>query len=221
MPSEIRQALRALRRSPTFTATTVATLALAIGANVAVVSTVETVLFRPLRIPDIGRLVVVASDIPAMGLRGMGETVREANELFARTDLFSSAGASYSTGTTLTGVGPARHVSGAVIIGSYFDVLGARPALGRLPRAEDGEPGRPPVVVLSDGLWREIAGADSGIIGRTIELDGARREVVGVLRPGDELPRQARFWETRPIDAQALADRANVELVIARPRPSL
>jgi putative ABC transport system permease protein len=221
MLSDLRYALRALVRAPLFSVTTVATLALVIGANVTVVSAVKTVLFRPLDIPDIGRLVVVQSDYPRLGLRGLGLTVREAVDLFARTDLFSAAGASYSTSSTLTSTGPARRLQSAQIIGAYFDVLGTRPALGRLPRADDFEPGHAPVVVLSDELWHEVAGSDSGIVGRTIELDGAPREVIGVLRPGDELPRLARFWETRTLDAQALADPGNVESVIAHPRPQI
>jgi predicted permease len=221
MLSDLRYAVRALVRAPLFSVTTVATIALAIGANVTVVSAVKTVLFRPLDIPDIGRLVVVESDYPRLGLRGLGLTVREAVDLFARTDLFSAAGASYGMSSTLTGTGPARRMPGALIIGAYFDVLGTRPALGRLPRADDAEPGRAPVVVLSDALWHEIAGGDSGVIGRTIELDGAPREVIGVLRPGDELPRLARFWETRTLDAHALADPGDVEFVIAHPRPQL
>jgi putative ABC transport system permease protein len=221
MLSDLRYAVRALLRAPMFTVTTVATLALAIGANVTVVSAVNTVLFRPLDIPDIGRLVVVRSDLPRLGLRNLGLTVRESVDLFARTDLFSTAGASYSTVATLTGAGPARQLRGATIIGAYFDVLGIRPALGRVPRAEDAQAGHAPVVVLSDGLWHELAGGDSGVVGRTIELDGAPREVIGVLRPGAELPRLARFWETRPIDAEALADPGATETVIAHPRPQV
>ena len=221
MWGDVRYAVRALVRSPLFTVTTVATLALAIGANVTVVSAVNTVLFRPLDIPDIGRLVVVLQDYTRLGLHGVGETVQEAADLFARKDLFSAAGSSHGTHAALTGAGPAREVNGAVVLGAYFDVLGQRPALGRLPRAEDAEPGREPVVVLSDGLWHELAGADSGIIGRTIELDGFAREVIGVLPPGVELPRTARYWITRSLDAKALADQASIEHVIARPRPDV
>ena len=221
MLNELRYALRVLLRAPVFTVTTVATLALAIGANVTVVSAVNTVLFRPLDIPDIGHLVVVSSDFPRLGLKGLGETVQEATELFARTDLFTAAGSSRGTTATLTGAGPARRISGAIILGAYFDVLGVRPALGRLPRAEDAEPGRPPVIVLSDGLWHEIAGTDTTIVGRTIELNGTALEVIGVLPPGYELPRLARYWKTRPLDTQALADPGNIETLIARPRPQL
>jgi hypothetical protein len=93
MLSDLRYALRALVRAPLFTVTTVTTLALAIGANVTVGSAVDRVLFRPLDVPDIGRIVVVHNDMPGLGLRNFGVTVQEANWLFARQDLFSVAGA--------------------------------------------------------------------------------------------------------------------------------
>ena len=111
MLSDLRYALRALVRAPLFALTTIATLALAIGANVTVVSAVNTVLFRPLPIPDIGKLVVVQADFPNLGLHSLGLTVREASDLFARTDLFSASGASGSMSATLTGTGPARQLA--------------------------------------------------------------------------------------------------------------
>lgn len=221
MWSDLRYAVRTLIRSPLSTITTVTTLALAIGANVTVGSAVDRVLFRPLDLPDIGRMVVVANDAPGIGLRNFGLAVEEANRILARKDLFSLAGSSRGTTATLTGIGAPQQLNGAMVMGAYFDVLGVQPALGRLLRTEDTEPGRPPVVVLSEALWRELALADPSIIGRSIVLDGVPHQVVGVVRRGAGLPQQAQYWEPHVLDEHARRDGADIELVVARPRTGL
>ena len=182
---DIRQALRGLRASPGYTLVAVLTLALGIGANATVFSWIRATLLDPIPgASDTGELVALqrgersTSPTPPLSYPDYRD-VRE------RTGSFSGLLAYHDDTVTLTGGTRPERRWGALVSVNYFDVLGARPALGRffLPE-EEGAEGGAPVVVLSHDLWRNRFGSDPEVLGRTLEINKRPYAVVGVAPPG-------------------------------------
>jgi predicted permease len=177
---DIRFGLRMLRKSPGFTATAILTLALGIGANTAIFSVMDTVLLQnlPVRNPD--ELVQISSFVPRSGQNDsfsypMYQDIRDKNDVF--TGVLAIGG----TQMNVSYAGESEHVRGRLVSGNYFDVLGARPAAGRLfTQDEDRAPGANPVAVLSYGFWERRFGKDPSLIGKTILVNEHALTVVGV-----------------------------------------
>lgn len=201
MRDDLRFALRALRKSPGFTAVAVLTLALGIGANTAIFSVVHNVLLQPLRLAEPDRLVRLFHDAPEGGFattRGAFsppdfEDLQRDNPAFARlAAYYFIAGQSE---TSLIGGGAPQELDTAFVSADFFSLLGVPPLLGRTPGAADNVPGADSVVVLSHGLWQGRFGAGPGIIGNTVTLDGASFTVIGVMPPAFDFPsREAAMW---------------------------
>jgi putative ABC transport system permease protein len=183
---ELRQTWRGLMRSPGFTVIVVLTLGLAIGANTAIFSLVEGVLLRPLPFADPGRLVVVWED-HSRGGGGAQMTLAPATvEDFRRSGAFSGLASQWTTPLTLTAAGEAEALRAAQVSSEFFRVLGVAPELGRAfgPGADAAER----TAVLSDALWRRRFGADPGVLGRKLTLDGRPYLVIGVMPPALRVP---------------------------------
>jgi putative ABC transport system permease protein len=187
-------ALRSLRRSPGFAAAAIASLALGIGANAAMFSLVSAVLLRPLPYRDADRLVRLTGAYP----RGAVVALQE------RSRTMEIAGAVPDLGMNLTDGGRTLRVSASVASANLFDVLGRRPALGRGFADGDSVPGRDGVVVLGHGLWQSAFGGDESLVGRTVEVDGAPRQVVGVMPEGFAFPSSTtQLWLPLRLDPTA------------------
>ena len=171
---EIGFGLRVLRKNPGFTFVAVLTLALGIGANSAIFSLVSGILVRPLPYSNPDELVSVRATYP----RGAFVAIREQVKTM---DI-----AAYAEGHdfNLTGAGEPVRLTATLVSAEFFSVLGAQPTLGRAFRPGEDAAGGDNYVILSDSLWRDRFAGDSSIIGRLITIDGAGREVVGVM-PAD------------------------------------
>ncbi len=178
-----RYAARALGRSPAFTLVALFSLMLGIGANTAIFSLIDAVLLRPLSYPDAARLVQVQGYDPKLG-RGSEpqpiscprwELIRDQQQVFESLSVITGAS------LTFTGHGDAEQLLGSYVSAGFFQTLGVRPLPGRgfLP-AED-EPGRPPVVVLSQAFWQQHFGGDPAVVGQSLTLNGVSHTVVGIL----------------------------------------
>jgi predicted permease len=184
---EVRFAIRRLRKAPGLAFVVVSTLAVAMGANTAIFSVVESVLLQPLPYPDEGRIVRVAATTHesrgAPGDRGNPFSDRGYWHFVNNNRSFDKLGAYIGGGvpTPLTGDGPARQVRAGLMTLSAFEVIGVFPELGRLPTPEEDAPGGPSVVLLSHDLWVSQYGADPAILGKTMSLNGEPREVIGVM----------------------------------------
>jgi predicted permease len=192
LTQDLRIAVRALVKARAFTIVTVATLATAIGANTAIFSVVDGVLLRPLPYPDADRIVrVAARTLPQAGGgpeapfsdRGYWHFV-ENNRSFEAFGGHEGGAAQWP----LTSDGEPLQVDVALMTRSAFDVIGVAPARGRLPAPEEDVPDAPLVVLISDELWTDRYGSDPSIVGRTIELNGVSREVIGVMPPDYAFP---------------------------------
>jgi putative ABC transport system permease protein len=181
---DARYAVRVFIKSPAFTAVALVALALGIGANTAIFSVVHAVLLRSLPYRDAERLVMVwEHNRPRNRERNV---VNPANFLDwqAQAQSFEAMAAFYDTRFNLTGAGEPVEIPAQVATGNLFAVLGAQAALGRTFAAEDGEPGRDDVVVLSHGFWQSQFGGAPDVVGKTVALNGGQVEIIGVM-PAD------------------------------------
>ena len=177
---DFRYSLRILQRSPGFTSVAVLTLALGIGANTALFSVIDSVLLHPLPYQDPNSLVMVwesNSQHP-----NPHNTVSPPNFLDwqTRNTVFSSMAYIFDERDNLTGNGDPEEVVVQDVSANFFSVLGVAPVLGPGFTPENGQPGHDNVVILSYGLWKERFAGDSGIIGKSILLNGHPQTVVGV-----------------------------------------
>lgn len=219
---EIRRAARSLGRAPGFTLASVVTLAVGIGATAALVTLVDAILLRPLPYPAAERVVRVYHTMREA--EGPNPLARFAFAFIAEESRsFEAIGGYWSPSRyTLTGEDAAERVPGVRSTPGLLDVLGARPLVGRLfteaDAAEEGASG----VLLSQRLWERRYGADPSLIGRSIMVEGRAREVLGVLAPGADLPREKiDVWIPYVVPAGTPADDAFRIQVLARLRPGV
>jgi hypothetical protein len=183
---DVRVALRRLRAAPAFTLAAVLTLALGVGANAAVFSVVNAVLFRPLPFPAAEQLYAVYSANRAAGQLQAGVSAVDLDDWRAQRQAIEDLGgfwyAEGSSGLDLTGRGDPRRLSGVFITPGFFSTLGVVPVQGRLPREDEMVRGGPDrVAVLSYGFWQREFGGASDTPGSTLMLGDAPFEVLGVL----------------------------------------
>lgn len=196
---DIRYALRTLRKTPAFLAITVLTLALGIGANIAIFTLVNAVLLQPLPFPEPDRLVQIVDDLNGAGDKDVGMSVPEFEDLRQHSDLFEQISGVWPVSTALTG---GEHVERIEMLGTspgYFEMLGAKAALGRVYKQSDWLPGFLEGVVISDALWKRQFGADPNIIGRRIRVDQDGYTIIGVMppdfrHPGKTLNGEVELW---------------------------
>ena len=206
--AQLRLFYRRALANPGFTLVSLATLAIGVGANVAIFAVVNAVLLRPLPLPDSERLVILRHAAP--GLAQLDELPMSDALYFLYAEesrTLESVAAYRDEQASFTGPENPQRVGATRVTASFFDVLRTPPRLGRSFTAEDDRPGAAPVVVLSDGLWTTRFGADPGTVGRVVDLDGESVEVVGVMPPGFAFSQsEVDLW--RPIGL----DRENVQL---------
>ncbi len=205
--ADLRYSARQLRHSPGFTAVSVLTLALGIGASTAIFSALDPILFEPLPYPHANRIVMIwdiyqseRSDV----------TFHSYQELAARSHSFEELGVADGEPwqPTITSAGKPTRVDGQQVSASYFRVLGVTPALGRAFREDDDRPKGPRVAILSDSLWRQRFHGDRAIIGRPLLLDGNPTTVIGVMAKDFEnvLAPAAELWSPLQYDAGNIGD---------------
>ena len=203
---DLSHAVRRLRRSPGFTSTATLTLALGIGATVAMFSLVKGVVLNPLAYPEADRLVAVqhsaeGAGIPVMGVSfGTYVHYRDLSEAFEEMAVYTPR--SYA----LLGDEGAQRIPGASVTQGFFEIfLDGGPQVGRAIGGRDQAPGAPRVAMISDELWRSRFGAEPAVVGRTVVVGGNPVEVVGVLPPGFDVPSErTQIWLAERLDPEAV-----------------
>jgi putative ABC transport system permease protein len=180
---DLRYALRSLFRQPGFTAVTVLTLALGIGANTAVFSVVNGVLLRPLGYPRPERLEFITSQFPTLGFQTFWVSVPEFVEFAKWNQSYSSVGA-YSVGAINLDTSPPSRPVSALVTSELMPTLGVRPLRGRWFEAADCAPNAPPVAILSYELWQRAYGGDEGVLGRMVQINNRSEQIVGIMPRG-------------------------------------
>ena len=193
---DIRYALRMLRKSPGFATIAILTLALGIGANTAIFSTIESVLLRPLPYDHPEQLIEIWSTyLPAVPLGGLppGDFYDWQKEAKTVSEMAAYSWA-YKWGANLTGDGAAQRLTLNYATSNLFPMLGEKPVAGRSFLPADDRLGCPPVVVLSHRFWGARFAADPAVIGRTVTLDGSHYTVTGVLPSNSGLLDSPDIW---------------------------
>src|ERR1700734_4313643 len=190
---DLKVAVRSLARTKGLAITVVLTLALGIGANAAIFSVVRGVLLRPLVNRDEDRLIYIRQSAPGMGIENVSFSVPEIQDLQSRVKTVKKFGDFSVGGFGMIGLGEPREVRAGVVDGSYFEVMGLHPALGRLLDAHDDGPNAAGAAVLTYRFWMTVMKGDLSVIGKTVKLDsgglGARpATIVGVLEPSVPYP---------------------------------
>jgi putative ABC transport system permease protein len=178
---DARYAIRMLRKNPGFTAVAVLTLALGIGANTAIFSVVYAVLLKPLPYANPNQLVSAFQANIQEGVPEDGTSYPNFEEWRAQNHVFSDLSTINFHQLTLTGSGEPSVVNTCVVTPQHFALLDVKPLQGRIFYPDDGKQGAPPVVILSENLWRGALGADPKILGSSITLDKRPFTVVGIM----------------------------------------
>jgi putative ABC transport system permease protein len=222
---DVRSALVAMRRSPGFAATALVTIALGVGATTAVFSIVHGVLLRPLPYAAQDRLVRVWEEYPGgvspAGNRWLSRSTYAGWREHTRT--LDALGGYALTEYQVSFGSEGFKVAGARISAAVLGTLGVSPALGRFLTEADDREGAPPVVIVSDGLWRERYGSNPGVLGASIVIDGSAHTIVGIAPPEFEFPdRTVRVWLPYRIPQSAAAPTgAIVFTALARLKPGV
>lgn len=202
MPSfDLKHSLRNQLRSPSFSLTTVLTLALGIGASTAIFSLVYGVLIKPLPYPQSDRLVDVSNSALGIGLPAFEQSDVSYFLFQDQNQSFQGLGLYLETAVNLTGDGEPERLDGARITATLLPTLGVTPQLGRDFTPEELAPDGPPAAVLSHSLWQRRFGSDTAVLGRRIEINAVPHEVVGVMPAGFSFPESAtQVWLPLALD---------------------
>ncbi len=220
---DLRYATRTLRKNPGFTIIAVLTLALGIGANTAIFSMVNALLLHPYNFPDLDRLVRVWEN------RGIDEGAdarfiapQDAADLLSGVPVFDAL-ATYKCGDfNLSAEGNVQPVLGCHISANFFDVLGVGPALGRTFSVTEDQPGADQVAVVSYGFWQRRFAGDAGLLGKTIQMNGRKYTVVGIMPRGFDYPVPMELWVPLGLSPAEKTDRAKLSLgALGRLKPGI
>jgi putative ABC transport system permease protein len=185
---DLKFAVRSLARTKGLTVTVILTLALGIGANAAIFTLVRGVLLRPLANRDEDRLIYIRQSAPGIKVDDIAFSVPEIQDLRSRIKTLTAFGDFSTIGFTMVGLGEPREVRAGVVGGSYFDVVGLHPVLGRLLDMRDDGPQAAGAMVLTYRFWSTQLKSDPTVLGKTVRLGSRTATVVGVLEPSVPYP---------------------------------
>src|SRR5438094_3970392 len=186
--TDLRFALRSLARVKGLALTVIVTLALGIGANAAIFSVVRGVLLRPLVNRDQDRLIYIRQSAPGIHINNAKFSIPELRDLQARVKSLTAFGDFSTIDFTMIGLGEPRVVRAGVVGGSYFEVMGLRPVLGRLLGSSDDGPNAAGAAVLTYRFWTAALRRDPWVVGKTVRLGPRLATIVGVLEPSVPYP---------------------------------
>ena len=228
---DVRFSLRTLRKSPGFTAITVLTSALGIGATTAIFSVVDATLLHPLPYPQPEQLVSIQDDLPGVGAQDVGMSEPEWQDL-QHSGIFEFVSPTWYDDNNLTGSSQPARVSLLIVAPNYFSLLDVKPQLGRAFDPQNHTPGFTEEVVISDGMWKRAFASDPHVLGKSVRMDTDLYRIVGVMPPGFQAPgrtardRNIEIWAATSFYGPPLADhpprnRRNLPTAIARLKPGL
>ncbi|MBL8230808.1 MAG: ABC transporter permease, partial [Bryobacterales bacterium] len=210
MTHEIRYALRLLSRQPLVTATAVLTVALAVGANSALYSVLETMLLRPLGIANAERIVWATVHLDKLKMRRAEASGTEYGELRGMKDTFEVVSAMEGRAWTAMFGGEPVRLLGRAVTPEYFRVFALQPAIGRFFSDADDS-----TLVISHALWRQQFGSAPDVLGRVLDLDGKPHRIIGVAPADFQVPANAQAWSLLSINSARMQRRGyNMNLTL-------
>src|ERR1043165_5290870 len=197
---DLRYGIRSLLKQPVFTLIAIATLALAIGANSAMFTVVNSVLLRPVQFPESERLVVFQGINPQRGIARSNMGLLDLADWQSQNHVFDQLAGFLSSGFVLTNGDETERVPGTWVTGDYFSIMRVQPLYGRVLQPEDAQLGKDDVAVLGYGLWQRRFGGDRNIVGRQVTMGGKSTTIVGVMPQGFDYPFQSDAWRPFAVD---------------------
>lgn len=181
LQSEFRQMLRRLAATPLFTAVTILTIAIAVGANTAIFSVVNSVLLKPLSYPDPDRLMGVWESAPGLNIQELNASPSTYFTFRSESKTFADIGIWQGDAVSVTGIAKPERVPAIDVSDGLLPLLGAKPVIGHVFTHKDDLPGQPKTAMLSYGYWQRRFGGSRNVLGRRVRIDGEPREIIGVL----------------------------------------
>jgi putative ABC transport system permease protein len=221
---DIRYAARTLWQNPGFALVAVIALALGIGANSTVYSSLRPMVLQPLPFKDLGRIVTIGETLPREKRSGISMAPANYRDLVERNHVFQQVAALRGRGwdANLTGMGSPERLEGYEVTPSLFPLFGMAPLMGRTFTEDEGRSSAARVVVIGYAAWQRQLAADPNVVGRTVILNGAQTTVIGVMPKEFDFPIGAQIWAPIAMDAPEMNSRGDHQLdVVARLRPGI
>ncbi|MBA3571893.1 MAG: ABC transporter permease [Pyrinomonadaceae bacterium] len=206
---DLRFSVRSLLKRPTLTIIAIITLAIGIGANSAIFSVVNALLLKPLPFNELDRIVAIWEKQPSQGMERNEVALANYLDWRSQNNSFEHIGLYRWWSTNLTGIEPPERVQGFLVSANFFDVVGMKPAIGRGFAADEDQPGKDAVAILTHGLWQRRFASDPNITNKTIALNGVRRTIIGVLPPDLKFPPGAEVLAPLTITPELARNRTN------------
>jgi putative ABC transport system permease protein len=205
--NDLRYGIRILRKNPGYSVVAIVVLALGIGANTVIFSDVNAMMIHPFAFRDLDRAVAVWETVPRQNELGISVAPANFRDWDSQNHTFELLAATHGWDVNLTGSGVAERVEGCRVTSDFFRLLGIAPHLGRSIGPGDFAPGKSGVVVLSYRFWQEHLGADPGVVGREVLLNGAKFTVIGVMPADFDFPVGAQAWSPLDLTSSEAANR--------------
>jgi putative ABC transport system permease protein len=220
--SDIRYAIRNLIKRPGFTVIAVFTLALGIGANSVIFSSVNSLLIKPLQFPELDRVVTVWDKFPSRGVEHNEVTMANFQDWRTQNESFEHLGLARWWNANLTGVESPERLQGFLVTADFFNVLATKPFMGRTLLDEENQPGKDAVAVITYSLWQRRFGADPNIVNKTITINNISRTVVGVMPERFNYPKSAEIYSPIALTPEVARNRGTHQYyVVGRLKPGV
>jgi putative ABC transport system permease protein len=218
--NDIRYAFRNLIKRPGFTLIAVLTLGIGIGANTAIFSSIYALLLKPLPFPELDRVVAIWDKNPSRDVRHNEVTMANYLDWRSQTQSFEQLALYRWFNANITGAEQPERVQGFAVTANFIDVTGVKPLMGRNFTAEENEPGRDEVVIISYSLWQRRFGADPNILDKTIAINNFPLKVIGVMPPHFNFPKAGEVYAPLELTPQVTGNRLTHQYyVIGRLKP--
>ena len=218
--NDIRYAARNLLKRPGFTAIAVITLALGIGANSAIFSAINALLFNPLPIPDQDRVLAIWDKNPSRGVVHNEVTMANYLDWRAQNQSFEQLALYRWWSTNITGGDTPERIQGFLVTANFLDAVGVRPIKGRNFAEEENQPGKDGVALVTYSLWQRRFGSDPDILNRTVTTNGITRTVIGVLPEGFNFPKGSEIYAPIALTPELIKNRGmHTYYVLGRLKP--
>ncbi|HYL92827.1 MAG TPA: ABC transporter permease, partial [Alphaproteobacteria bacterium] len=215
-------AFRGLWKNPTLATISIIALALGLGANSTVYSSLEAMVLRPLAFKDLGRILTVYETLPRKGWDDISLSPANYRDLAARSTVFAHVAAVQGRGwdANVTGSSTPERLEGYLVTPSFFPLLDMPPLMGRTFTDADAEPGSVRAAVISYATWQRHFGGDPDILGRSIHLNGGQAAIIGVMPQEFDFPIGSEIWAPLAMNAPEMSSRGDHTLyVLGRLRP--
>ena len=220
--SDIRYAVRNLLRRPAFTIIAVVTLALGIGANTAIFSAINALLLKPLPFPELDRVVAIWDELPSRGVMHNEVTVANYLDWQSQNQSFEQLALYRWWSANITALDPPERIQGFLVTANFFDAMGIKPIMGRNFNAEENQPGKDAVAVITHSLWQRRFGGDPNILNKTITTNSVVRTIIGVMPERFNFPKGAEVYAPLAMTPELMKSRQNHSYyVIGRLKPGV